>query len=142
MRRTRRIFLGCLLATTAMTCVTWGQGSDKVYFFRGSEYLRYDIPSDQVDPGYPAPILGNWPGWPVYWDYVDAAINWGNGKAYFFRGSEYLRYDIASDQVDPGYPAPILGNWPGWPDYWNYTDAAVRWGLDGFAPTNSLTARH
>ena len=36
---------------------------------------------------------------------MDAAVTWNNRKAYFFRGSEYIRYDIATDRADPGYPA-------------------------------------
>ncbi|MDM5223545.1 hemopexin repeat-containing protein [Peribacillus sp. NJ11] len=98
--------------------VYWGFG--KVYFFYGDEYVRFDIGNNAVDPGYSPPlkIAGNWPGWPGHWtDFIDAAVNWGNGKIYFFRKSEYLRYDISQDRVDPGYPIPINPNWPGvWPD--------------------------
>jgi hypothetical protein len=57
---------------------------------------------------------------------IDAAIMWDNGKAYFFGGSEYVRYDIAQDRADGGYPLPIAGHWPGlWP---NGIDAAVNLG--------------
>jgi len=41
-------------------------------------------------------------------------VNWGNGKAYFFKGSQYIRYDIATDKADPGYPKTIDNStWPG-----------------------------
>jgi Hemopexin len=90
----------------------WGNG--KVYLFRDSQYVRYDIATDRVDPGYPQPIAGNWGwNWPASFTSVDAAVKWPNGKIYFFRGSQYLRYDIATNSIDPGYPAPVAGNWPG-----------------------------
>lgn len=91
--------------------VVWNNG--KAYMFRGSQYLRYDIATDRVDPGYPLPIAGHWGNWPATWTSVDASVSWPNGKVYFFRGAEYLRYDMASDRVDPGYPLPIAGHWPG-----------------------------
>ncbi len=91
--------------------VEWGNG--KAYFFKGDQYIRYDIAADKADSGYPLPILGNWPGLNAFAGGVDAAVNWGNGKAYFFKGDQHIRYDIAADKADSGYPLPILGNWPG-----------------------------
>ncbi|MFI1392670.1 hemopexin repeat-containing protein [Streptomyces griseoaurantiacus] len=93
--------------------VNWGNG--KVYFFKGPGYLRYDIAGDRADPGYPQPIAGQWPGLREagFDTGIDAAVNWGNGKVYFFKGPSYLRYDIAGDRADPGYPQPIADQWPG-----------------------------
>jgi Hemopexin len=92
-------------------------GFGKAYFFYGDEYVRYELGSngtEGAESDWPKKIAGNWPG--VWADGVDAAVNWGNGKIYFFKGSEYVRYDIALDAVDPGYPTAITA-WPGlWPD--------------------------
>src|SRR5262249_16069357 len=45
---------------------------------------------------------------------VDAAVEWpSNGKAYFFKDNVYVRIDLGSKNVDPGYPLPIEGYWPG-----------------------------
>lgn len=95
----------------------WSDPNDKIYCFQGSEYIRIDPDNGwQVDPGYPKPISGNWPGWqPPFTNGIHAAL-WGdpNGKIYIFRDDEYLRIDPANDwQVDTGYPRPIAGNWPG-----------------------------
>lgn len=105
--------------------VMWPNG--RLYFFREGEYLAFDVNEDRIPPGYPAPIHGNWRGFPAHWTGVDAAIVWPNGRAYFFRGSEYLAFDIDQDCVLPDYPAPILGNWKGWPPHWPNTEAAVAW---------------
>ena len=113
----------------------------KVYFFNGDEYLRYDMAGDHADPGFPQPIIGNWPGWPTSWVSgvggsnfaFDSAVNFGRGQLYFFRGLEYLRYDIANDRVDSGYPKAINNNtWPGWPASWDRVDAVFNRG-DGKA---------
>lgn len=100
----------------------WSKGIDaaiywknnKCYFFKGKEYVRFDLKTGTIDKNYPRPIKGNWPG---LWDSgIDAAVNWGNGKAYFFKGSKYIRYSIENDKADENYPASIKGNWPG---LWN-----------------------
>jgi len=92
--------------------VNWGNG--KVYFFKGGQYVRYDIGEDRVDAGYPKFINNEtWPGLP-WTNGIDAAVNWGNGKVYFFKGNQYVRYDIKEDRADKGYPKTITNeNWPG-----------------------------
>ncbi len=97
----------------------WNGKSDKLYMFRGNQYLRIDPAANwSVEPEYPKPIAGNWPGFPTDFENgVDAAI-WSdtNQKVYFFKGSEYIRVDpFNSWNVDSGYPKPIAGNWPGFP---------------------------
>jgi hypothetical protein len=102
----------------ADAAVYWGCG--KVYFFYGDEYVRYDLGNDAVDPEYlppnaPLKIFGHWPG--LWTDRIDAAVNWGNGKIYVFRDSEYMRYDLTLDRVDAGYPKNTSTNWNGvWSD--------------------------
>lgn len=93
--------------------VAWGNG--KAFFFKGDRYLRYDMAADRTDDGYPLRIADNWPGFAGagFASDLQSALDWGNGKAYFFKGDRYLRYDIAGDQTDDGYPLPIAGNWPG-----------------------------
>ncbi len=92
--------------------MNWGDG--KIFFFKGSQYLRYDIAKKRVDAGYPKPIDNrNWPGL-IWTSGIDDVINWGNGKAYFFKAYEYIRYDIVEDRADPGYPKPVnRQTWPG-----------------------------
>lgn len=98
----------------------------KYYFFRGGEYYRYDVEHDRVDADHPKPIPGNWPG--VWAEGVDAIINspWDNGKAFLFKGKEYIQYDTTADRKsEVGSPKTIAGEWPGiWPDG---IDAAIVW---------------
>ncbi|MEO5997440.1 MAG: hemopexin repeat-containing protein [Chitinophagaceae bacterium] len=97
---------------------------NKLYFFNGTQYSRYDVNDDAADSGYPIPIAGNWPGLPA--SGIDAAINWGNGKTFFFSGSIYYRFDNKANRVDAGYPRAIAGNWPGLT--LDRVDACVNWG--------------
>ena len=96
----------------------------KTYFFNGSQYSRYDVRGDRVDPGCPRRIRDHWPG--LFTNNIAAAVNWGNGKVYFFSGDQYCRYDVTADQVDPGYPRRIRDHWPGL--FTANITAAVNWG--------------
>src|SRR5262249_35831446 len=69
-------------------------GEGRAYFFKGGRYLRYHIRDgkvDRPDPGtapYPRAIAGpnGWHGLPPDFALgIDAAVNAGNGKTYFFK---------------------------------------------------------
>jgi hypothetical protein len=107
----------------------WRESNSKIYFFRGSKYVRFSNVSAGVDPEYPKPIAGNWPGLPGSFNQgIDAALLRGdNHKIYFFKGSEYVRFSNVSAGVDPEYPKPIAGNWPGLPDSFNQGIDAAFW---------------
>jgi len=101
----------------------------KVYFYQNDSCIRYGSGANRAELGYPRPIPGNWPGVAEagFENGFDAVVNWGNGKAYLFLGRNYLRYDIGADKVDPGYPRPIAGNWPGMAEagFGDKVDAAI-----------------
>lgn len=105
---------------TKLTAVAWPNG--KAYFFRGSEYIRYDLAADAPDAGYPQRIADGWPG--VFEADIDAVLVASPDTAYFFRGTDYLTYDIPSDTVTSG-PSPITPDWPGLFD--SGIDASVMW---------------
>ena len=103
--------------TSRFDAAVGGQGpfAGKAYFFRDNQYIRYDWASDRTDPGYPKSFPLLWPGLPpAFTTNVQAALNGQGpfaGKLYFFRGSDYARYDWTADRGDPGYPQPIEFNW-------------------------------
>lgn len=109
------------------TGVVWNNG--KAFFFKGDEYIRYDLYQNRVEPGYPQKLdSGNWLGWPEHFHQgIDAAVLWNNGKAYFFKGDEYIRYDIYQEMIDPGYPKKIKQSWSGLPQqFTTYINAVIQ----------------
>jgi hypothetical protein len=106
----------------------WRESNKKIYLFKGSQYVRVDPANYTMDPGYPNPIAGNWKGMPTSFNNgIDAAL-WreSNGKIYFFKGDQYLRFSSVAAGVDPGYPTKIKGNWGGLSDAFNEkVDAAL-----------------
>lgn len=114
-----------------------GGGTPKTvaYFFKGNQFMRYDVEADQADAAdgagraYPQPIALKWPG--IWTDRVDAVLAWpvpknGRTVAYFFRDDQYIRFDVVKHRADPGYPKPIAGNWPNF-KFPGGIDGAVAW---------------
>jgi hypothetical protein len=93
--------------TSVDSALRW-PANNRVYLFRGSEYIR--ITGMTVDAGYPRPVAGNWNI--PYTTGFDYAFPGATGKVYFVKGSQYVRVDVASDRVDAG-PFSMVGRWPG-----------------------------
>jgi len=106
-----------------------GQGS--LYMFRGDGYIRIRNANNAVDAG-PNSIGDLWPGMSDagFADGIHAAVNFGNGTAYFFKGDRYVAYDIAADRVSAG-PRLIADRWGGLAEagFGDSLDAAVNWGI-------------
>ena len=86
---------------------------NKVLFFQEDKYLRYNMSDDTVDQGYQKSISAGWSniGQP-FTNGIDATVNFGEGKAYFFAEDQYIRINIAANAVDPNYPLDIAQQWP------------------------------
>jgi hypothetical protein len=83
------------------------------YFLKGSDYVRYNVEGDAADAGYPKPIARGWTGLAQagFDSGIDAALDLGTGKVYFFKGAQYARVDQAANSLDREYPLrlPTIG---------------------------------
>ncbi|MBL9009185.1 MAG: alkaline phosphatase D family protein [Myxococcales bacterium] len=92
----------------------------RAYVFMGDAYVRCDPRSGAIADGYPKKIVDGWHGlfrgWLSPHKGLDAAFVSSRGKAYFFCGNGYVRYDLEKDRPEPGYPKYIQPHWRGlWP---------------------------
>ena len=105
--------------------------SNTVYYMLGDgRYIAYDIGSDKVRSGYPKDINNNtWPGLENYKTKIKSALRWTGDRVYFFLDDgTYLRYDLAKDALDSGYPKAVTnGTWPGLGNYAGQIRAALKW---------------
>ncbi len=90
----------------------------KLWFFKGPRYFRIRL-SDGVIDIPSTPITDGWRGTEAFASGIDAGIHGVGdffGFTWLFKGSQYVRYDLAADQVDVG-PRPIAETWGqgGWP---------------------------
>ncbi len=106
--------------------ITWPT-NNKIYFFKGNKYLRYDTNNHSVDPGYPKLIKNAWRQFPnSFQNGISAGFAWPNGKIYFFKDDEYIRYDSSKNKMDPGYPKRIKSAWRNFPkEFQTKVDTAV-----------------
>ena len=97
------------------------EDNGRIYFFKGTKYVRYSNVSAGVDEGYPREISAGWKGMPASFNSgIDAALwRMSNGKIYFFKGNQYVRFSDVDAGMDAGYPKPIASNWPGMPAEFN-----------------------
>ncbi|WP_431331382.1 hemopexin repeat-containing protein [Streptomyces sp. IPPR8] len=88
---------------------------DVGYLFKDDLYVRIDLATETVEPGFPKPIAEGWTGLPAAFQLgIDAVVNHETDPeiVWIFKDDQYVRYNIATDKVAGG-PKPIAGNWPG-----------------------------
>jgi hypothetical protein len=99
----------------------------KAYFFKGDKVARFDVAADRIDDGYPHPIATDFPGFPAAFNAkFDAIGAWPAdstlpGSAFVFTGTEYVRFNRATNKPDNGYPLPFAPYWRGVPTSWTKT---------------------
>jgi MAC/Perforin domain/Hemopexin len=98
--------------------------SRKVFFFNRDKYIRWDVDTKAIDPGYPRPIAEGWPG--VTFERLDATVNVAPDAVYFFKGNEYIRFNTLKHHADEGYPDLVSKRWVG--VTFDRIDAAAYWG--------------
>ncbi|HUF10355.1 MAG TPA: hemopexin repeat-containing protein [Rhodothermales bacterium] len=109
--------------STGIDAALFYPDNSHAYFFRGGNYIKYR-PGVGVVPIGSREIrkIGD-DGWdsfpPAFRAGIDAAMNYpSNGKLYFFRGRDYIRWE-PGDGVDARYPRRLglihrrHGGWPG-----------------------------
>lgn len=103
----------------------------KVYFLHEDQYVRCTLATHTVDEGYPKTIGSYWPGLrAVGFDSgIDAVLWWDEKTAYFFKGNQYVRYNLETDKADEGYPKTIGSYWAGFKEagFGSDIDAFIRW---------------
>ncbi|MEK9673407.1 MAG: hemopexin repeat-containing protein [Rhodospirillaceae bacterium] len=66
------------------------KGLEKLFYFsQNGKYVRNDANGDKWTEIRPN---ANWSG--LWQSKVDAAVNYGNGKVYFFRGNQYILWNV------------------------------------------------
>ncbi|XP_035259612.1 matrix metallopeptidase-21 [Anguilla anguilla] len=118
----------------------WTWSTDAVYFFKGTQYWRYDSENDRVykeDPKghrYPRLISEGFPGVPGPID--TAFYNRRDNHIYFFKGPDVYSFDVSANakargfpkRIDEIFPAAVPGDHPGGyldAAYFSYTHNAV-----------------
>ncbi|XP_030630738.1 matrix metallopeptidase-21 [Chanos chanos] len=95
----------------------WTRNTDAVYFFKGTQYWRYDGENDQVftmDPDtghrYPRLISEGFSG--VSGPIDTAFFDRRDSHIYFFRGTDVYKFDIRANRLAAGFPKKITEIFP------------------------------
>ncbi|XP_053779083.1 matrix metalloproteinase-21 [Desmodus rotundus] len=94
----------------------WTWERDERYFFKGTQYWRYDSDRDQAHTedeqgkSYPRLISEGFPGIPSPLD--TAFYDRGKQLIYFFRGSLVFAFDVNSNRVLGSYPKKMADTFP------------------------------
>lgn len=112
----------------SIDAAVWRDDKKALYMFKGDRYVRFSNGNTTMDRNYPK-AMRNWKGLPARFERgIDAAVWRGdNGKLYFFKDHEYVRYSDPGKPIDANYPRRIAGNWKDLPDDFERDVGAALW---------------
>ncbi|XP_061520052.1 matrix metallopeptidase-21-like isoform X1 [Phycodurus eques] len=94
----------------------WSRKQDAVYFFKGTQFWKYDSENDKVfkqDPEghrYPRKISEGFPG--IFGPIDTAVYDRRDSRIYFFKSSLVYAFGVESNGTAPGFPKPIREVFP------------------------------
>lgn len=107
-------------------------GNGFTYFFKGKDYMRFNVTTDKPSVGYPKRIsnqefrgLSKFIG-----NNLDAAFYYGNSHVYFFKGNKVLKFNMKKNRAVSGYPRLISEEFQGTDKFIGGAkdiDAAINW---------------
>ena len=98
------------LSITILSDSHFRSNNGMTYFFKDSQYYRFNDVLHEVKSVYPKPISSFWKGIP---NNVDTVFRWSDDQTYFFKGNFYYRFDFTKGAVDDGYPRHVSEGWKG-----------------------------
>jgi len=88
-----------------------------MYLFKGEGFIKYKSGQGvELITVESIGIIGvdGWLGLPkAFCSDIDTAFIYHNEYLYFFKGEEFVRWDVANDTLSPGYPKNINAIWSG-----------------------------
>src|SRR5215813_11611079 len=128
---TRFALASCLLLSIACSANSQTPQVKRILLFQGGSVFEYDPRAgiDKVVNG-PKSIESRLRGLkPPFTSGIDAAVNWGDGNLYLFKGAQYWKYDILLDRATTADPVAIAVGWTDFPaDFKAGIDAAFNAG--------------
>jgi len=92
-----------------------------IYFIKDNTVVKYNSSSNTVI--LTTTLQQAFPG--ISFSHIDAALDYGNGKVYLFRGKQYTRLDKQTGRIDDNYPKDTKDQWKG--VNFDRIDAALTW---------------
>lgn len=101
---------GCWVLLQSFLFLIYSYSNGFTYFFKGTQYFRFNSNTQEVEPGYPRNISSYWKGTPSN---IEGALPWYNGGVYVFKDTQtwFFLHSEDSIGVSSSFPNSITKWW-------------------------------